>query len=350
MDNIYDLKRVTWEITLRCNLKCIHCGSSAENNQGRENELCFDECVKVIDDLVKLNVEHITLSGGEPFLCDFWENLAKYIVNKNIKLGIVTNGTLINSKIINILTHLPITPEIGISIDGNSKIHDEIRGIAGSFEKSIKSLKNLIDNNIPCSVITSVSKKNFLSLQNIYDILKSKKIYTWQIQAALPIGRMSNNKDLILDEDDFIKLVQFIVKCREDNTIKVKAGDNLGYYCSLEHKLRDFIWKGCSAGISTIDIKSNGDVTGCLALQNIPPEGNIRNRSIIDIWKDNSLFLFNRNFKKENLKGKCKLCKFGTLCKGGCSALSSCYSGEFRNNIMCTRINQMLIDDNIVLI
>jgi radical SAM protein with 4Fe4S-binding SPASM domain len=95
------------------------------------------------------------------------------------------------------------------------------------------------------------------------------------------------------------------------------------------------LWKGCQAGITTIGIQSDGGVKGCLSLPNNFVEENIRKRGLIDIWNDNIFTSYNRHFKKENLKNKCKECKYGESCKGGCNTMSIALTNEMHCNPYC---------------
>ena len=54
-----------WELTLKCNLRCIHCGSNA--GEKREGELTTREALNVVKDLADLGVDEICFLGGEPF-------------------------------------------------------------------------------------------------------------------------------------------------------------------------------------------------------------------------------------------------------------------------------------------
>lgn len=90
-DTRYYPAAVALEVTLRCNMKCLHCGSSSEN-RARENELTLGEWKNVVDQLVELGSEFITLSGGEPFVWPHWHQLSSYIADKGRALSIVSNG------------------------------------------------------------------------------------------------------------------------------------------------------------------------------------------------------------------------------------------------------------------
>jgi radical SAM protein with 4Fe4S-binding SPASM domain len=94
-------------------------------------------------------------------------------------------------------------------------------------------------------------------------------------------------------------------------------------------------WIGCQAGLTALGIQSDGGVKGCLSLPDSFIEGNIRQRSLIDIWKDPALFSYNRAFNLDDLENQCKVCKHSKKCKGGCVTVSSTLTGKNHCNPYC---------------
>jgi len=326
---------VVWETTLKCNMKCLHCGSSAGNI--RVNELTTKEGFKLCEDLKKLGTRLISLMGGEPFLRNDWNKLAQYIRKLDMNVTIMSNGLLINEKIISELTK--INPyAVTISLDGGiPKTHDTIRGVKNSYKKCINSLDLLTDANLPTTVITTVHKKNFKELPLIRDLLINRGI-AWQIQMATPVGRFP--KDLMLSFEEFYSVALFIASTRKNHSIKelpVMGAHNFGYFSKILPNLMLLPWIGCQAGLTAMGIQSNGTVQGCLSLPDRYNEGNIRDRSLIDIWTDPNSFPYNRIFTKENLDGECRICKHNTKCKGGCFTVAIAINKDKRNNPYCLR-------------
>ncbi|HOL63182.1 MAG TPA: radical SAM protein, partial [Elusimicrobiales bacterium] len=88
----YDLLSCVWEITLKCNLKCVHCGSAAGKN--RENELTDEESLNLCEDIKKTGCKSLALMGGEPLLRrNFWD-ISKKIKDLKMDLCVITNGTI----------------------------------------------------------------------------------------------------------------------------------------------------------------------------------------------------------------------------------------------------------------
>ena len=329
----YRLTSVTWEITLTCNMKCMHCGSAV--GQSRIDELTTKEALELCNQFNKLNVEIVNFTGGEPILRKDWFELGKKIKDFGIDLSLLSNGLALDEKTISLIRKLDVYT-MGLSLDGGvAKTHDSIRGVIGSFQKCIKSLEYLKKEGIPTTVITTVHKENIKELTKIRDILLDRA-NAWQIQIAAPIGRFPKN--LILSKEDYYSLALFIAAMRKkyNKKLAIIGAHSIGYHSKiLRNTMLIPLWKGCQAGISTVGIQSNGDVKGCVSLPDDYVETNIRKRSLIDIWNDNDFASYTRHFKKENLKGNCKECKYGESCKGGCNTMSAALTNMLNCDPYC---------------
>jgi len=327
---------IVWETTLRCNMNCMHCGSSA--GQSRKNELNTKEAIKLVDDLQDLGTNLITMMGGEPLIRKDWKEIATHIRDNGMEVTLMTNGFLINEKMIPFLKKLdPYT--VAISVDGsNAKTHDYIRRLNGSFDKCIKNLEMLRKEDINASVITTVHKKNFNELPELRDLLAGRGI-AWQIQMATPVGRFP--KSLILTKEDFYSVALFIASIKKNYSTKelaILGAHNFGYHSKVLPNVMLFPWMGCQAGISTVGITSDGGVKGCMSMPDEFIQGNIRQRSLKEIWNDPNFASYNRNFKKSDLEGECKNCKHGKQCKGGCITVSSALTGKNHCDPYCLNL------------
>lgn len=333
---------VVWETTLNCNMNCMHCGSSAGTQ--RIKELTTKEGLNLCNDLNKLGTKLISLMGGEALLRKDWEILANHIRDLGMNVTLMSNGWLINESVVSKL--VKIDPyAVTISIDGGiAKTHDSIRCLKGSFDRCIHSLELLTDANLSATVITTVNKQNFKELPILRDLLLNKNI-AWQIQMANPVGRFPKNK--MLSKDEFYSVALFIASTRKNYSIKelpIMGAHNFGYHSKILQNIMILPWIGCQAGLTALGIQSDGGIKACLSLPDEFVEGNIRNRSVIEIWNDPNSFSFNRNFEKEDLKGKCKECKHGKRCRGGCLTVSTSLTGENHCDPYCLRLieNEMM--------
>jgi radical SAM protein with 4Fe4S-binding SPASM domain len=324
----YQLKCAVWEITLKCNLRCSHCGSSA--GLPRPNELNTQECFRLCEELAELGCEDVSLMGGEPFLREDWFSIGQCVKNLGMNLSIVSNGTILKKYIEKISQLKPKV--VGISLDGLKESHEKIRG-KDTFEKTMMAIELLREKEIETTVITTVSKINFKDLPEMKNLFYKKGV-NWQIQVAMPFGNFK--KEQMLSKEEFYATALFIAKERIENSFKdlpVIGAHCYGYYSKI---LPGCSWEGCTAGISSIGITSDGGIVGCLSMGNNRfIEGNIREKSLREIWEDPNNFAYNRKFSKEQLGPNCKDCKYGAICKGGCNAMSYTLTGRFHNDPYC---------------
>ena len=331
-----------YELTLRCNMRCIHCGSSAGIK--RETELTTKQWNTCTTELSELGCKLITLLGGEPFLRNDWWDIAKNIRDFRMRLVIISNGLRIKEKTIEQLRKLE-PYAVAISIDGGSaKTHDYIRQRKGSFESCLKALSKLCEAGISTTVITTVNKINFKELPKLRSILMNKGI-AWQLQIAAPLGRFP--KKLMLSKREFYAVGLFIAASRSEYRVKelpIVGAHSIGYYSNVLPNINiNPRWNGCQAGISAIGIQSDGGVKGCLSLPDEFIEGNIRRNTISEIWNDARFCSYNRRFSIDNLEEGCRGCRNGSKCRGGCLAVSMGVLGKRYADPYCfNRLEQTL--------
>jgi len=343
---IYAPGQAIWETTLRCNLKCLHCGSSA--GEPRSDELTTKESIKLIKELAEIKTKEVCLMGGEPFLRKDWFILGKEIKNNSMGLHFISNGYLVDEKIISQLKNLE-PRSLSLSLDGSkAKTHDFIRGVNGSFDRVIRSIKLSKQEDIPITLITTVSNLNLNELPEIREFIHNKNI-AWQIQIAMPEGRFSGN--YALSKEEYYSVALFIASTKKKYSKKelpVIGAHCFGYHSKRLPWLGLYPgWNGCQAGIGALGIKSNGDIIGCLAIQKDSYiEGNIRKRSLIDIWNDPKAFSYTRRFSVENLGENCSGCKYGSICKGGCIGMSFGFTNKPHNHPYCFyKIEDEILED-----
>ena len=325
---IYQPKNAVWEITFKCNVNCIHCGSDCTSVE-KEHQLTTAECYKVINDLAELGCKTVILSGGEPLMRQDIGAIASMIRTCKMQVGFISNGYLVNEETIKIIDAVrPIA--FGISIDAaDDYLHDYIRGKEGVFAHVENAIKLLHQYNIVPSVVTTIHKLNFSQLPKIRDFLIKNKIRYWQIQYGDSIGRMS--KETMITEAQFFEIAKFILETRKkykDKFEEVSGADVIGYLGEIGKAVQGY-WIGCHAGINGIGLGSDGTVRGCLSLQRDEyKEANVRERSLKEIWNDENLFSYNRKFDCSMLTGYCKTCVYSSVCKGGCLRAATANGGR----------------------
>jgi radical SAM protein with 4Fe4S-binding SPASM domain len=317
-----------WELTLRCNLACTHCGSLA--GRARDDELTLDEGLRVADALVELRCQRVTLTGGEPTLHPAWDQLAERLTRQKVRVSLLSNAWAWHPSLAERASRAGIC-SLGFSLDGLEAEHDAFRA-PGSFARVLEAIADAGAAGLEVAVNTTIHRGNRLQLVEMRDLLVRAGVRSWQLQYAIPTGAMAAHRELVLPAEDLLWLVPQIAEfCRErKGGMYVVASDHIGYFGKPEAHLRQAdvsmpFWLGCWAGMHVLGIESNGNVKGCLSLpserhgQAGYVEGNVRTESLKDIWQRKTGFLYNRDFRLADLRGFCRVCRYGDVCRGGCT-------------------------------
>jgi len=333
------LECCVWELTLRCNLRCVHCGATAGHS--RADELTTAEVLRVASELAALPAREVTLMGGELFLRSDWLAVAERLREGGAELVIFTNGTLVTLERIAALQALqPRT--IGTSIDGGcAAVHDGIRGLPGAFERTLAAIGDLQVAGLRVGVITTLTRRNLYELPAIARLLAGRDI-RWQIQAASAGGERLERSDL-LKPLEFYFAALFISRMRATyawSALPVIGAHDFGYCSSRLPSLRvpGQVWAGCSAGREVLGIRSDGGVKGCLSLPDEFVVGSVRGHSLTELWEGETFTPWRRPVTR---LGLCAECPRGERCEGGCTSIAVTYSGRRGDNPMCLyRIEQ----------
>lgn len=333
-----------WELTLRCDLRCLHCGSIA--GAARKSELSFEELLRVAGELADLGCELVTLSGGEPTLRPEWDRVGRALVDRGVKVNIISNGWGWNHSTTERARNAGLS-NVAFSIDGPEPAHDHVRGRPGSFAHAMAALDDCVQSGVASSVVSHVNSVNLNELEAFHAELRSHGVATWQIQIGTPTGSFAQHRELSIRPEDLLDLIPRIAALRGSGTRPaIHVADNVGYYGNYERQLRDrgamiCFWIGCRAGCQVVGIESSGNVKGCLSLpserQGIDEfvEGNLRQSSLRSIWERPGGFSYNRRPEGPKLEGFCRTCRFSDICRGGCSCTAFGFSGSRFDNPMC---------------
>ena len=338
----YELKDVLIELTKRCNLSCLHCGSSCDG-VAPEKELDSREWIMVIDALARMNVKKIIFSGGEPTLLAALPRLISAAHHGGLKYGLITNGFSMDDRLVRAMQNYPPFG-VGVSVDGPGDVHNGIRRHERSWQHATQTILQLQDAGVRVCAVTTLSEMNLSSLARLADLLgESLKVDCWQLQLAMPAGRMRSQKNLLIDEADFKKICSDILAFkRRYPKMQIEAADCFGM--AQAGTIRTEAWSGCGAGISGMAIDATGRIMPCLSLR-----GHYCGRvtdGVDVVWKNSAGFDFNRKFDpnkvpgrgKEyeySVAGKCGRCDLLVSCRGGCASQSYFTHGHFHDSPFC---------------
>ncbi len=314
-------------ITDKCNLKCMHCIYEAGENKVNPKELTTDEIKGIIDQLAEMNVITVEFLGGEPFCCNDLQELVEYAYDKGLKIVINTNATLITKE------WLKKNQEkiflFKVSLDGyNSESHDNFRGIKGAFDKTVGTVKNMVELGFDVCLITTIHKENYKYIDKIVDLAKELKVNTYTFTIFTPVGKGAAEKQLILTTDEIRECFEKVTSIREQyekNGLKLNIKEEIPQIITLKKKLRENKEKiqnrVCTGGFTQMGISTSGYVYPCTSIPGLESEDNdCRKKTLKEIWLHSNLFTSWRDRSK--LSGKCSKCDYLQFCGGGCRYIS----------------------------
>jgi len=345
MQQLADYRKELWqkpqlislflELTQMCNENCRHCGSDC-NTREIDGLLSLEE-IKDILITVKEDFNEklpmLCITGGELLLRkDFFE-IMKVANELGFRWGMTSNGTLIDESAALKLKECGMRT-ISISLDGLRDTHDWFRQTDGGYDRAVRGIKALVANGgfSHVQVTSVIHHRNINELDMMYEEFKKLQIKSWRVINIEPIGRAKDNKELMLSDDEYVKMLDFINKKRfEDPSFEVTFGCSHYLGVPYERELRKWYFL-CNAGIYTASIMANGNVGACLDIErnDITIQGNVRDTRFSEIWQ-NRFEIFRSDYRK---CGKCADCKEYEFCTG-----DSFHTWDFKNmqpNI-CTR-------------
>ncbi len=324
---------IGWELTLACNLRCRHCGSSAGSS--RNAELTLDACLELCRQFRDLLVQQVHFTGGEPLLFHGWSTLARRLARDGVSVRMVTNALALTRDAALEMADSGIA-EIGVSLDGPEATHDALRAAPGAYRRTLAGIEHAKRAGVGVSIITTIHGRNIDALPTLAATIRSIGVRGWQIQPLFPSGRACLDAGLLLSERDYLRLGAFVLKHKaelEAAGLKVEPADSYGYFTRYDG--REPGWHGCPAGIFSCGITSDGKLKGCLALPDELCEGDLNEADLWDLWFREGAFAYNRNFEAGALGPSCATCEMAHVCRGGCSAMSYASSGSFHNDRFC---------------
>lgn len=330
-----------WELTLACNAHCVHCGSRA--GAPRPRELSTEEALSLCDALADLGVESVTLSGGEPLLRSDWEEIARCLVARGVKVDMISNGLPFGAHTAQRIADAGLA-SVTLSIDGPAVIHDELRGVLGAYLRTMQAAEALIDAGVKVGASTQISTVNLPFLREIEEALAAAGFCGWQLQLTDRLGRCEDYPELPLEPSDVVDVIRFVLEAQDRGRIPCYAADNIGWMLPTEPRVRsisrptDRFFMGCQAGLSVIGITSDGVVRGCLSMPSAFDEASIRDLPLRAIWEDPNRFAYNRRFDEAQLEAGCAACAFRRVCRGGCKSLSWAATRGVSHNPYCARL------------
>jgi len=337
---------IVWNLTWRCNLRCKHCYQSAGALGGDIGtpELTLDEKLAAVDKIAASLIPTLSLSGGEPLIHPHFWPVAEAARQRGIYLSLNTNGTLITEEVAERLAALGFA-YAGISVDAPSKeYHDSFRGVAGSWDKTVRGIKALAKTSVLTILSFTITKENYSRLPQIFGLAEELGMDKVMVYNYIPTGRARDNMDLDLTPEQREEAFSMMYRYAASGGSLCSTAPQMGRLCAeaghaelipLAHagpgRAQDLqilaqIIGGCGIGRAYLALQPDGRITPCVYLPDLEI-GDIRRDDIIEIWQSNELL--ESLASHQGLKGHCGVCEHRAVC-GGCRARAYAYFGDFK--------------------
>ena len=145
-----------WEITCRCNLRCVMCYTDCFNTPDMlRQELSLREIVRIMDEIREAGCLELTLTGGEPLARRDFLDIYAHAKQKGFLVTVFTNGTLVTEKIADFWVQYPPSM-VEISLHGLGKnSFEEITQGPGSYERCMAGIRLLLERKLPLTLKTT---------------------------------------------------------------------------------------------------------------------------------------------------------------------------------------------------
>ena len=323
---------IVWNMTRRCNLKCVHCYARSEDIS-YENELTHEQSIAMIDDLADFGVPVLLFSGGEPLTHPRLVEYAQYAVKKGMRAVISTNGTLITKEKAKTLKEIGLS-YVGISLDGLEETHDKFRGVKGSFKKAMAAIENCKEAGIKVGLRFTINKRNVKDIPGIFDLLEEKNIPRACFYHLVYSGRGSEIAKEDLSHEETRKVLDLIMDRTRDLHDRllpkeILTVDNHADGPYVYQRLLDEDPERAAEVLELLEMNegnNSGRGIGCISWDGeVHPDqfwrekslGNIKDKPFSQIWTDqDNEFLMKLKDKKKYVKGRCAGCRWLDICAG----------------------------------
>jgi radical SAM protein len=316
---------IYWEMTQACALACRHCRAEAMPEPD-PNQLSFEDGVAFLRQIPEFGdpMPQLILTGGDPL-----ERKDLYpLIDEARRLGIGVSITpaatpaFTRDVLVKLKEHG--VEGLGLSLDGSTpEKHDSIRGVPGTFDRTMAALRWAQELEMPLQVNTLVAEETAEDIPAVYELLKNFAVTRWSLFFLISVGRGKVLQALSPAEGEKLMgwvfdtslTAPFIVATTEAPSFRRVALDRMrakglnsdeikrsGTYRSFE--IRD--------GHGIMFVSNIGDVcpAGFLPLV----VGNVRKDHVADLYRNAPVF--RQLHDPTHFEGRCGACEYNALCGG----------------------------------
>lgn len=326
---------VFYEVTRACDLVCQHCRACAQSDADPA-ELTPKQSRQLVDELVRFpEPPMLVLTGGDPLKRSDIFHLIEYATRSGLEVSITPSATpLVTPDAVRRLRDAGIA-RMAISIDGaDADTHDALRGVPGSFARSLEILETARELGLSTQVNTTLSPENLGQVSALADLLTGAGIVMWSVFFLVPVGRARYLPRLSAEQCEAAFSCLWQEAQRRPFAIKTTEAPHYRRYAIQQLSAKNIRNHGIGSQRVAVPGRVN-DGKGVLFVSHrgaIHPSGflpvlcgTFPRDSIVDTYQNSTVFRTLRDASL--LEGKCHDCEYRQLC-GGSRARAHAVTGN----------------------
>lgn len=324
-----------YEVTRACDLVCLHCRACAQPRR-HPNELNTHGALSLVRQLASFPRRPLlVLTGGDPFKRADLDQLIAEWDEAGMEVALTPSATpLVTFRELRRLRWWGLR-RLAVSIDGaGAATHDRIRGVAGSFERSLRILNDARDAGLELQVNTTITADNVTELGDLAELLSQQGLALWSVFFLVPVGRATNVGRIAPEEYEVV--FQLLYDYARQGTMRIKTTEAPHYRRYVAQRAssakNDAARMAPARGRATWGVNDGRGVvfvshTGVISPSGFLPIpcGDFPRDSVVDIYQQHPLF---RSLRMPDLlHGKCGVCRYRHIC-GGSRARAYAVTGD----------------------
>lgn len=310
----HPVRIISWNVTLRCPLRCPHCYSNA-GEKDLPGTLSGAAMYRIIDGIRETGTPVVILSGGEPLMREDIFEIARYGSDAGLRMAMGTSGYPFTPDTASQLRKAGIR-KVAVSLDSTDPgVHDAFRGREGSFHRAVRAILRCRKEGLDVQINMTSRDGGSTGVDHVVALGKILGVSDYQVFFPVPTGRAGAAAAGLPGSGE--ETIARILERYRDSSIRIRPTCAPQFRrIADQHGIRNPSWgRGCIAGISYCRIYATGEVTPC---PYIPVSaGNAATTPFADIWNRSPVFAALRD--PARLTGTCGRCSYNTVC-GGCRA------------------------------
>jgi radical SAM protein with 4Fe4S-binding SPASM domain len=306
------------QITSRCNHHCSHCFASSKNATTNE-ELADVDFLNMMNQIAHEELSAISITGGEPLVrSELVFKMLGQLRNHPATKTLNTNGWFLTMPYAMRLKEAGLNI-VQVSLDSIiEEKHDSFRELKGSHRRATEAIKSSVEMGLETHVRTTITSFNYNEMSAILEMALKMGAHRLIVKPLVPSGRGSLYYNPLSPEQHRRAVADLLNQIRINPNL---TQNHVQFLTPCFPFLVDQEYvkysEQCECGDNLAFIACNGDVQPCGYAHLVL--GNLLETSLERIWSTSPDLL---KWRDNRLTGKCLVCEFGELCRGGCRAVS----------------------------